>query len=122
LCVRELSNEQQGLVRGLTHLGATASRWSAGRPVRPDFRVAAAARAAQKFGTEAGVPSMPVTRLRAAPDKPLAGRPAGLARGTGLIVDEAANASSSPGHRNDPKPRSSCIQGALRPFVGPCTP
>ncbi len=55
-----------------------------------------AARAALAFGEQARVPAMTVTRLLAALDKPVAGRPAGLARGTVLIVDEAGMLGTRP--------------------------
>jgi hypothetical protein len=106
LAARELSGEQEQLVRRLTTSGdgvdvvigkagsgktsalaAAAEAWrAAGLPV---LGTAVAARAALAFGEQAGVPAMTVTRLLAALDKPVAGGPAGLARGTVLIVDEA---------------------------------
>jgi ATP-dependent exoDNAse (exonuclease V) alpha subunit len=57
---------------------------------------AVAARAALAFGEQAGIPAMTVTRLLAALDKPVAGGPAGLARGTVLIVDEAGMLGTRP--------------------------
>jgi conjugative relaxase-like TrwC/TraI family protein len=113
LGARELSGEQQELVRRLTTSGdgvdvvvgkagagktsalaAAADAWrAAGLPV---LGTAVAARAALAFGEQAGVPAMTVTRLLAAIDKPVAGRPAGLARGTVLIVDEAGMLGTRP--------------------------
>jgi conjugative relaxase-like TrwC/TraI family protein len=110
---RELSEEQRELVRRLTTSGAgvdvvvgkagagktsalaaAAEAWrAAGVPV---LGTAVAARAALAFGEQAGIPAMTVTRLLAALDKPVAGRPAGLARGTVLIVDEAGMLGTRP--------------------------
>jgi conjugative relaxase-like TrwC/TraI family protein len=113
LAARELSDEQQQLVRQLTTSGAgvdvvvgkagagkTSALAAAARAWRtsglPVLGTAVAARAALAFGNEAGVPAMTVTRLLAALDKPVAGRPAGLARGTVLIVDEAGMLGTRP--------------------------
>jgi conjugative relaxase-like TrwC/TraI family protein len=113
LTARELSDEQRALVRRLTSSGdgvdvvvgkagagktsalaAAAEAWrAAGHPV---LGTAVAARAALAFGEQAGIPAMTVTRLLAALDKPVAGRPAGLARGTVLIVDEAGMLGTRP--------------------------
>ncbi len=62
----------------------------------PVLGTAVAARAALAFGEQAGVPAMTVTRLLAALDEPVGGRPAGLARGTVLIVDEAGMLGTRP--------------------------
>ncbi len=113
LAARELSGEQQGLVRRLTTSGdgvdvvvgkagagktsalaAAADAWrAAGLPV---VGTAVAARAALAFGEQAGIPAMTVSRLLTALDRPVAGRPAGLARGTVLIVDEAGMLGTRP--------------------------
>jgi conjugative relaxase-like TrwC/TraI family protein len=113
LAARELSEEQRELVRRLTTSGdgievvvgkagagktsalaAAAEAWrAAGVPV---LGTAVAARAALAFGEQAGIPAMTVTRLLAALDKPVAGRPAGVARGTVLIVDEAGMLGTRP--------------------------
>jgi len=113
LAARELSDEQQDLVRRLTTSGegvdvvvgkagagktlalaAAAEAWrAAGLPV---LGTAVAARAALAFGEQASIPAMTVTRLLAALDKPVDGRPAGLARGTVLIVDEAGMLGTRP--------------------------
>ena len=113
LTARELSDEQRALVRRLTSSGdgvdvvvgkagagktsalaAAAEAWrAAGLPV---LGTAVAARAALAFGEQAGIPAMTVTRLLAALDKPVAGRPTGLARGTVLIVDEAGMLGTRP--------------------------
>jgi len=109
---REMSDEQQDLVRWLTTSGdgvdvvvgkgagktsalaAAAEAWrAAGLPV---LGTAVAARAALAFGEQAGIPAMTVTRLLAALDRPVAGRPAGLARGKVLIVDEAGMLGTRP--------------------------
>jgi len=113
LAARELSGEQRELVRRLTASGdvvdvvvgkagagktsalaaAAVAWWADGLPV---LGTAVAARAALAFGEQAGIPAMTVTRLLAALDKPVAGRPAGLARGTVLIVDEAGMLGTRP--------------------------
>lgn len=52
-------------------------------------QIGAEPRHALAFGEQAGIPAMTFTRLLAALDRPVAGRPAGLARGAVLVVDEA---------------------------------
>jgi conjugative relaxase-like TrwC/TraI family protein len=113
LADRELSAEQQALVRRVASSGAgvevvigragsgktsalaaAAAAWRAGGV--PVLGAAVAARAALAFGEQAGVPAMTVTRLLAALDKPVAGRSAGLARGSVLIVDEAGMLGTRP--------------------------
>ncbi len=113
LTARELSDEQQAMVRRVatsgagmevivgkagagktSALAAAAEAWRAsGVPV---LGTAVAARAALAFGEQAGVPAMTVTRLLAALDKPVGGRLAGLARGSVLIVDEAGMLGTRP--------------------------
>jgi conjugative relaxase-like TrwC/TraI family protein len=113
LAARELSAEQQAMVRQVatsgagvevivgkagagktSALAAAAEAWRArGVPV---LGTAVAARAALAFGEQAGVPAMTITRLLAALDKPVGGRPAGLARGSVLIVDEAGMLGTRP--------------------------
>jgi conjugative relaxase-like TrwC/TraI family protein len=113
LTTRELSGEQLELVRRLTTSGAgvdvvvgkagagktsalaaAADAWrAAGHPV---IGTAVAARAALAFGEQAGIPAMTITRLLAALDKQVAGRPAGVAPGTVLIVDEAGMLGTRP--------------------------
>ncbi len=113
LAARELSAEQQAMVRRVatsgagvevivgkagagktSALAAAAEAWRAGGV--PVLGAAVAARAALAFGEQAGVPAMTVTRLLAALDKPVGGRPAGLARGSVLIVDEAGMLGTRP--------------------------
>jgi conjugative relaxase-like TrwC/TraI family protein len=113
MTTRVLSHEQRELVRRLTTSGAgvdvvvgkagagktsalaaAAEAWrAAGHPV---LGTAVAARAAVAFGEQAGIPAMTITRLLAALDKQVAGRPAGLAPGTVLIVDEAGMLGTRP--------------------------
>ena len=123
LAGRQLSAEQQAMVRRVatsgagvdvvvgkagagktSALSAAADAWRAGGV--PVLGTAVAARAALAFGEQAGVPAMTVTRLLAALDKPVGGRPArgapagggpaGLARGSVLIVDEAGMLGTRP--------------------------
>ncbi|MEX2291803.1 MAG: MobF family relaxase [Mycobacteriales bacterium] len=113
LAARELSAEQQAMVRQVatsgagvevivgkagagktSALAAAAEAWRAGGV--PVLGTAVAARAALAFGEQAGVPAMTVTRLLAALDRPVGGRPAGLARGSVLIVDEAGMLGTRP--------------------------
>jgi conjugative relaxase-like TrwC/TraI family protein len=113
LAARELSAEQQAMVRQVatsgagvevivgkagagktSALAAAAEAWRAGGV--PVLGTAVAARAALAFGEQAGVPAMTITRLLAALDKPVGGRPAGLARGSVLIVDEAGMLGTRP--------------------------
>jgi len=113
LADRELSDEQQAMVRRVASSGAgvevivgkagagktsalaaAAEAWRAGGV--PVLGTAVAARAALAFSEQAGVPAMTVTRLLAALDKPVGGRPVGLARGTVLIVDEAGMLGTRP--------------------------
>ncbi len=113
LAARELSAEQQAMVRRVatsgagvdvivgkagagktSALAAAAEAWRAGGV--PVLGTAVAARAALAFGEQAGVPAMTVTRLLAALDKPVGGRPAGLACGSVLIVDEAGMLGTRP--------------------------
>jgi conjugative relaxase-like TrwC/TraI family protein len=113
LAGRELSAEQQAMVRRVASSGAgvevvvgkagagktsalaaAAEAWRAsGVPV---LGTAVAARAALAFGEQAGLPAMTVSRLLAALDKPVGGRPAGLVRDSVLIVDEAGMLGTRP--------------------------
>jgi conjugative relaxase-like TrwC/TraI family protein len=113
LAARELSDEQQAMVRRVatsgagvevivgkagagktSALAAAAEAWRAGGV--PVLGTAVAARAALAFGEQAGVPAMTVTRLLAALDKTVGGRPVGLAHGSVLIVDEAGMLGTRP--------------------------
>jgi conjugative relaxase-like TrwC/TraI family protein len=113
LAGRELSAEQQAMVTRIatsgavvevvvgkagagktSALAAAAEAWRSGGVLV--LGTAVAARAALAFGQQAGVPAMTVSRLLAALDKPVEGRPAGLARGSVLIVDEAGMLGTRP--------------------------
>jgi conjugative relaxase-like TrwC/TraI family protein len=84
----------EGVDQALAALAAAADAWrAAGLPV---LGTAVAARASLALGEQAGIPAMTVTRLLAALDKPVGGRPAGLASGTVLIVDEAGMLGTRP--------------------------
>jgi ATP-dependent exoDNAse (exonuclease V) alpha subunit len=112
LAGHQLSDEQQAMVAGIATSGAgvevvvgkagagktpalaaAAEAWRVGGV--PVIGTAVAARTALTFGEQAGVPAMTVTRLLAALDKPVGG-PAGLARGSVLIVDEAGMLGTRP--------------------------
>jgi conjugative relaxase-like TrwC/TraI family protein len=113
LARHQLSDEQQAMVTRIatsgagvevvvgkagagktSALAAAAEAWRAGGV--PVLGTAVAARAALAFGEHAGVPAMTVSRLLAALDKHIGGRPAGLARGSVLIVDEAGMLGTRP--------------------------